>query len=52
LLDFAEKTALASGDPAVKSVYQNTEGVPSPAKKPDPESARIWASISSTIRES
>jgi hypothetical protein len=52
LLDFAESTALESGDAAVKSVYQNTEGAPSPAKKPDPESARIWASICSAIRQS
>ena len=52
LLECAEMAALESGDAAVKSVYEHSEGAPSPAKKPNPESARIWASICSAIRES
>lgn len=52
LLEFAETAALQSGDTTVKSVYDLSEEAPSPAKKPNTESARIWASICSIIRES
>lgn len=51
LLEFAETAALESGDVTVKSVFEHSEGAPTPAKKPNPESARIWASICSAIRE-
>jgi hypothetical protein len=51
LLEFAETAALESGDASVKSVFEHSEGAPTPAKKPTPESARIWVSICATIRE-
>lgn len=51
LLEIAETAALGSGDTTVKSVYEHSEGAPPTAKKPDPESARIWELICSGIRE-
>ena len=51
LLEIAETAALQSGDTTVKSVYDHSEGAPSTAQKPNPESARTWASICSGIRE-
>lgn len=51
LLDFAETTALESGDAAVKSVYENAEGAPVPSRKPVSESVCIWEVIRSAGRE-
>jgi hypothetical protein len=51
LLEFAETAALESGDATVKSVFDHSEGSPSPSRKPNPESARIWKAICSEIRK-
>ncbi len=51
LLDFAETAALESGDAAVRSVYENAEGAPTPSKKPVSESVRIWEAIRDNLHE-